>query len=370
MTEALAAVPPTADGPVPTAVALAAVVLVLMAVVSALAARARRPALAAGMTGDVALGAAVRDALPGVRAHRLAVALVEDGRVRFAGFGADERTVFEIGSVSKGMTGLLLADAVDRGEVTLDDRLGDHLDLGGSTVAGVRLGDAAAHAGRLPRLPADPRLLLRGTRASLTGHNPYDGVDVPALLAAAARTPLATTPTPQYSNLGAALVGQALAARAGTTYAQLLADRLARPLGMATTSAPATRPADEPMEPGTSRRGRPQEPWTMDGFAPAGGVRSTTADLAVLLTALLDGTAPGAWALDPRADLDATERVGLFWLTRSTDVGTTTWHNGMTGGFASFVGLDRAARRGVVVLSDVASSVDALGTRLLAVERE
>ncbi|NKY41075.1 serine hydrolase, partial [Cellulomonas septica] len=98
-------------------------------------------------------------------------------------------------------------------------------------------------------------------------------------------------------------------------------------------------------------------------------VRSTTADLAVLLTALLDGAAPGAWALDPRADLDATERVGLFWLTRSTDVGTTTWHNGMTGGFASFVGLDRAARRGVVVLSDVASSVDALGTRLLAGER-
>ncbi|MDC7120036.1 beta-lactamase family protein [Cellulomonas fimi] len=360
---------PQAEGPVPAAVVLAVVVLALMAAVTVLAARARRPVLATGMTGDLALGSAVRDALPGLRAHRLAVALVEDGHVTFAGFGADERTVFEIGSVTKALTGLLLADAVDRGEVTLDDRLGEHLDLGGGAVAGVRLGDAAAHAGRLPRLPADPRLLLRGTRASLTGRNPYDGIDVPALLAAAARTPLATTPTPQYSNLGAALVGQALAARVGTTYAQLLADRVTGPLGMGATTTPAAARADDPMEPGTSRRGRPQEPWTMDGFAPAGGVRSTTADLAVLLAALLDGSAPGAWALDPRADLDATERVGLFWLTRSTDDGTTTWHNGMTGGFASFVGLDRAARRGVVVLSDVASSVDALGTRLLAPER-
>ncbi|MFC4613731.1 serine hydrolase domain-containing protein [Cellulomonas algicola] len=367
MTEALAV--PTADGPVPTAVVVAAVVLVLMAVVTALAARARRPVLAAGMTGDVALAAAVRDALPGVRTHRLAVALVEDGRVTFAGFGADERTEFEVGSVSKAMTGLLLADAVDRGEVTLDDRLGDHLDLGGGDVAGVRLGDAAAHAGRLPRLPVDPGLLVRGTWASVAGRNPYDGVDVAALLTAAARTPLATTATPQYSNLGAALVGQALAARAGTTYAQLLADRLTGPLGMTATTAPAAAHADDLMQTGTSRRGRPQEPWTMDGFAPAGGVRSTTADLAVLLTALLDGAAPGTWALDPRAELDATERVGLFWLTRSTEVGTTTWHNGMTGGFASFVGLDRAARRGVVVLSDVASSVDAVGTRLLAGER-
>lgn len=367
MTELLAPTP--ADGPVPAAVVLAVVVLALMVAVTALAARARRPTLAAGMTGDVALGTAVRAALPGVRAHRLAVAVVDDGRVTFAGFGADERTVFEIGSVTKALTGLLLADAVDRGEVTLDDRLGDHLDLGDTAVAGVLLGDAAAHAGRLPRLPVDPRLLVRGTWASVTGRNPYAGLDVAALLTAAARTPLATTTTPQYSNLGAALVGQALAARAGTTYAGLLADRLTGPLGMTATTTPAVRPADDPMETGSSRRGRAQEPWTMDGFAPAGGVRSTTADLAVLLAALLDGTAPGGWALDARADLDATERVGLFWLTRSTGGGAMTWHNGMTGGFASFVGLDRAARRGVVVLSDVASSVDVLGTRLLAAER-
>lgn len=359
----------TARGSVWTTVLVVVVVVVVPVLAAVLVVRAHRPVLATATTGDPALVATVQEAARGVTTNRLAVAVVEDGRVTFAGFGADERTPFEIGSVTKGLTGLLLADAVDRGEVTLDDRLGDHLDLGGSATAHVRLGDAAAHAGRIPALPSDPRMLLRASTWTLTARNPYAGLDVDAVVAAAARTPLARTAEPQYSNLGAALVGQALAARAGTTYADLLAQRVTGPLGMTSTTAPAVRPADDPMEPGTDVRGRTQEPWTMDGFAPAGVVRSTTADLAVLVTALLDGSAPGAWALEPRGDLGPDDRIGLFWLTRPDERGTVTWHNGMTGGFASFVGVDRTTGRAVVVLSDVASSVDSLGARLLSAQR-
>lgn len=323
-----------------------------------------RPVPTTGTTGDAALATAVRTASADVRTRRLAVAVVAGGRTTYAGLGADDSTAFEIGSATKGLTGLLLADAVERGEVTLDDRLGDHLDLGDGAMADVRLGAVAAHAAGVPRLPVDPRFLARGTWATLRGRNPYAGIDGPALLAAAARTPVAADPRPEYSNLGAALVGQALAARAGVPYGALLRDRVTGPLGMTRTTVPDG--SDGGLVPGTSRSGRRQEPWVMDGFAPAGAVRSTAGDLARLVAAMLDGSVPGAAALAPRSDLTPDDRVGLFWLTRSGPSGGVVWHNGMTGGFASFVGVDRDAGRGVAVLSDVADPVDEVGRRLLA----
>ena len=45
------------------------------------------------------------------------------------------------------------------------------------------------------------------------------------------------------------------------------------------------------------------------------------------------------------------------------------WHNGRTGGYASFVGFDLAQRRAVIVLSDVSRNVDDLAVRLLTEQR-
>lgn len=130
------------------------------------------------------------------------------------------------------------------------------------------------------------------------------------------------------------------------------------------------RPPDE-LRPsalvGTSRFGYPRQPWTGAAIGPAGGIRASIEDMAVLMQSLLNGTAPGLAALDPVVAFAGRDvRIGAAWITMDVRGRTITWHNGGTGGFRSWIGLDRAAGTGVVILSATSASVDPAGFRLLA----
>ena len=115
------------------------------------------------------------------------------------------------------------------------------------------------------------------------------------------------------------------------------------------------------------------------GWAPAGGIRSTPADMARYARALLDGSAPGIDALTPHweADLDAfaprwevgQQQVGYAWFTEEIEGRTVTWHDGGTGGFASMIALDRASHRAVIILSNTNASVNDAGMTLIVGER-
>jgi CubicO group peptidase (beta-lactamase class C family) len=106
----------------------------------------------------------------------------------------------------------------------------------------------------------------------------------------------------------------------------------------------------------------------MAAYAPAGAVVSTIGDLTKLATAILDGRAPGLTALRPITPTDEHDtRIGIFWHVTTTHGQTNTWHNGLTGGYSSYFGIDRADDRAVIVLSDVAvPTIVELGTGLLA----
>ena len=91
---------------------------------------------------------------------------------------------------------------------------------------------------------------------------------------------------------------------------------------------------------------------------------TTASDLARFARALLDGTAPGSSALDPVAPIPGGQ-IGLLWHVLEVDGRTITWHNGMTGGYASFVGWDPSSGRGLALLSDTARSLDELAVGVL-----
>lgn len=297
-----------------------------------------------------------------------ATAVVTPAGTRVQVRGAAREAESEIGSVSKALTGLLYADAVGRGEVTPGTRLADVLPLAGSAVGAVTLGSLATHRSGLPRLVAAARPWRATWDLWRHGTNPY-GETLPEFLDQCRPQRLGRG-RPRYSNAGFALLGHALAAAAGMRYADLVADRLAGPLGLPGVSVPAS-PGDLTARSlvGTSRRGRPVEAWTGEGIGPAGGIRAPIDALAGLLEALLAGTAPGVAALEPVAGLGWGARIGAGWLVSSPEGRPVTWHNGGTGGFRSFVGLDRAGGVGVAVLSATARSVDAPGFALLAAAR-
>lgn len=327
--------------------------------------RPNPPSLSTAVTGESELAARARPLLAGAL-DKVSIAVVDGSTVTYASFGASQDTEYEIGSITKTFTGQLLADAIERGEVTAATKVGALLPLGGAQVADVTLAELASHRSGLSAqgmqlgqtIPFVVRLQLH--------RNPFvqdrDGV-----LAIARQAALTNRGAFVYSNLGTALLGHALAAAAHTDYVPLVRERLLIPLGMSATTLPLTAtdlPADAPTA--YSAEGVAEAPWTIGGWAPAGGARSTPADMARLARALLDGSAPGMDALTPQWDIvQGAQQVGYAWQTRLYKGHLVTYKTGLTGGFTSEIALDRERERAVIVLSNTAADVDNAARALL-----
>ncbi|MBT2535653.1 serine hydrolase domain-containing protein [Arthrobacter sp. ISL-69] len=268
------------------------------------------------LQADPALAARVGTVL-GSRHSRFAVATVAGGSVSVAAAGFPLDADFEIGSISKGITGLLYADACARGEISADLTLGELLPLGDCKAARVTLASVSRHSSGPPRLPAAARTRC-GARCRC---------------GCAGRT------------------------RTGRTWRNCSCRRERCSFGIHVRATPTS---------GSNCWGRPKQPWTGQALAPAGGIRASISAMGMLARALLGGSAPGMSVLDPVADFAGPAvRIGAAWITFEAKGRSVTWHNGATGGFSSWIGLDREANTGVVLLSATSASVDRHGFRLL-----
>ncbi|WP_251964677.1 serine hydrolase domain-containing protein [Salinibacter ruber] len=280
-------------------------------------------------------------------------------------------TIFEIGSVTKIVTGLLLAEQIERGrlrpETPVADLLPDSVaipraDSGRDTP--MTLAHLATHRSGLPRLPSNLKAVMDARR------DPYATYGDSALYAFLDDYTLSRAPGAkyEYSNLGMGLLGHLLARRADTTYAALVRRRITGPLGLSDTRIRLTDAQHSRFAQGHTRAGAPTSPWHFGALAGAGALRSTAADLLAYLRAhrhaleAASGPTLGLQqamrrALRPRAPTgrDST-RVGLGWHQSARDGHEVLWHNGGTGGFRSFVALDRETGHGVVVLVSAALS--------------
>jgi CubicO group peptidase (beta-lactamase class C family) len=324
------------------------------------------PSLSTKVTGDATLAAAALPYLDGAL-DRVSIAVVDGDAVRYANFGADSDTLYEIGSVTKTFTSLLLADAIERGDVTADSTLGAFLPLGDVPVADVTLAELASHRSGLPRnAPLSPQgeLLFLGSP-----HRDPFSQDVDEVIARAKKLTLNQRGTVSYSNLDTVLLGQALAANSSMTYEDLVRRRILKPLGMSASTVPVTAdnlPSD--VLTGYSVDGKHAPAWTMNGSAPAGGIHSTTKDMVRYAQALVDGNAPGMGALTPRWDDGHGTRIGYAWNTTTVAGQTITSHGGATGGFCAAIALDLANDRAVIILSNTKAPVEQAAQTLLVGE--
>lgn len=301
-------------------------------------------------------------ATPGAR-DRLSVAVIDGESLRVAHFGASDTTEYEIGSVTKTITAALLADAIARGEVEANTHLGSILDLGSSPSSALTLEELATQSSGLPRVAMSLDKLPSILVALVLSRDPY-GSTLEELIADA-RDVHVGGKAYRYSNLGFALLGQALAKKAGTPFPTLAEERIFRPLGMESSYVPMSKNDLRDGAPsGYTSSGRATDPWTLGADAPAGSARSTLPDMTDYIRAYMDGTAPGTGATEPRRPAGARSRIGYGWHI----TGEVTWHNGMTGGFASWIGFDRGADRAVVILTNTSNSVDSLGLSLMGAE--
>ncbi len=278
----------------------------------------------------------------------------------------DENTVFEIGSATKVFTGLLLARMVEQGQVALNDPIEKYLPKGTRTPTrggkSIKLIDLATHTSGLPRMPdnfkpADPK-------------NPYKDYSVPQMLEFLSRVQLPRDigATYEYSNYGMGLLGYLLAQKAGLTYEQLVRRQITDPLHM-----PNTAIALSPQM--KSRLAVPYQGktklsnWDLPTLAGAGALRSTANDLLTFLTANL-GAQKSKDPLQNAMNLACRPRcsagsdamkIGLAWHILTFPGRQVIWHNGGTGGYHSFIGFDKAAQTGIVVLTNSPQDIDDLG---------
>ena len=275
----------------------------------------------------------------------------------------DGDTIFEIGSLSKVFTALLLADMVQRHEVSLEDPaaayLPDSVRLPARDGRVITLLDLATHRSGLPSLPGN--LVPQDLR------NPYAGYSVENLYQFLNGYTLPRDPGSgyEYSNLGAGLLGHVLGCRAGVDYETLVRTRITEPLGMPDTAITLSASMAQRMAIGHDALLVPVSNWDMPTLAGAGALRSSINDLMTFLEACLgyreSPLAPAMSAmLDVRRPVGSTPlAVGLGWHR----LGTGAWHSGGTGGFRSFMGFDPNKRSGVAVLANAftLAGVDDIG---------
>jgi CubicO group peptidase (beta-lactamase class C family) len=284
--------------------------------------------------------------------------------------GPDADTVFEIGSITKVFTSLVLADMVARGEVKLDDPVAEFLpptvkvpERDGKKIT---LRDLSHQVSGLPRMP--------GNLKPADGTDPYVDYGPDRLYEFLAKVELArgVGEKYEYSNLGVGLLGHALALKAGMGYEELVGKRVLEPLGMADTAIVLPERLKARLAAGSGPNLSPVKNWNFDVLAPAGALRSTARDMLKFLTAamgLRDTPLRAAFDLmrkeeRPTGTPDLTIGMGWHvWRRYGTEI---VWHNGGTGGYRSFAGFDPAKKTGVVVLCNTSFSVDDLG--LFAIE--
>ena len=274
----------------------------------------------------------------------------------------DEHSLFEIGSVTKTFTATILADMVLRHEVNLADPVEQYLPSGTHVPArdgkDITLLLLATHHSGLPRMPDNFRPKVPA--------DPYADYTWDKLAAFLNTYTLTRDPGEkfEYSNLGGALLGDALADAAHSSYVALLQTRILTPLGMNETSAlpisELTSSMRERVTAGHNAEDAVTSAWDFDSMAAAGAIRSSVSDMLRYVRCNL-GQGPIAadclFAQQPRDTLPGNQ-IGLIWWTG--DYVPLIHHGGDTAGFHAAVAIAPDHERGVVVLTNGGPSAEPL----------
>lgn len=265
--------------------------------------------------------------------------------------------LYEIGSITKTMTGLILSIGEQNGIWSRSDRLSDFVpEWSSSTFAReTTLLQLVTHTSGLPLVPGN----MKGS--SINRLNPYAHYKDDDLISAVASESPKKSKKHRYSNYGFGLLGWLLSRRLGVSLNEAFRDLIFKPLGMSDTAAACSEDQLGHLLPVFNAKGKPVPHWDFeDTMAGAGAVRSTVSDMLHYMDAhLSDGdhslNAALAECRNAHHLIFPSRGMGVAygWMFfREKDGTTTHWHNGGTYGSSSFATFNREKRIGLVILSN------------------
>ena len=279
----------------------------------------------------------------------------------------DENTVFEIGSISKVLTSLILADMVVNGEVSLDDSIDQFLPENVQTPSfdghSIALLDLATHTSGLPVMPNYPPNpdLDKEYEFNKAGLYEYlSDFEIHREIGSQY----------EYSNTGGSLLGHVLSLQSGKSYEMTLKERVLDKLGMDSTCVHQCDEIRDQFAKPHALGELVDEVGLDDDMAGAGGVKSSGKDMLTFLSYAMDfedSEMRPAFELTQTANHQINEMlfIGLGWHMIDDGERNIVSHNGATNGFASFVGFDSDSNEGVVVLTNSQVLVDEIGLDIL-----
>ncbi len=284
------------------------------------------------------------------------IGLYDNGKSEFVGFGRlsdddtrqpDGSTVFEIGSISKVFTSLLVQVQVEAKNLDWDQSIASYLpdiNFASPEVAAITLRELSTHTSGLPRLPNNMKFA--------NSSNPYAGYTRRDLLSfVSSYKPDSLAKEYEYSNLGAGLLGVIAADASNSNYADAMKRNVLTPLGLGDTHAGLRTDLLDRLAIGFSDSADMPNWDGSDALAGAGALVSTANDMLLFVHHSLNntGTENTITAIQRRQNEGPT---ALGWHIHDLDEGETMlWHNGGTGGYASFLAIRPDTGTAVVILA-------------------
>ena len=306
----------------------------------------------------------------------LRIGIIAKGKVATYGYGEtikgngkipNDDNFFELGSITKTFTAILLAYDVEAGKVKLTDPIINFLPdsvAANPELRSVTLLNLVNHTSGLERIPDN--LIPNATDP----RNPYKDYTLKLLYQYLKTCKLKSKPGEQYaySNLGVGLLGSILEMVSQKPYEELVRETICKPLDMFSTGQylnPLLLPRFVQVY---DTQGLPTPGWDFDVLAPCGALRSTMNDMLIYAKANLH---PGADALSEaiqithRITFNNDVKIAMAWHIITINGVDYIFHNGGTNGSSSFLAFNTEKNIAVVVLSNAAESTDAVGTGIL-----
>lgn len=293
----------------------------------------------------------------------IAVAVIEDDETNFINIGyanketkqaVNNKTYFEIGSISKTFTAMALASMVNEGKLKLTDPVQLYLPKG---VTLPTLNDKpitflslANHTSGLPRLPSNMAFAIP--------QNPYVDYSVEDMYQFLSnyQLPREVGSTPEYSNLGMGLLGHVLSLIDKKSYQTMIQDRVLSPLMMNETFIDIPANEYSKLSQGYNEQLMPTLHWQLPALQGAGALKSTIKDLAIYLQESMNkNTLTNEFSLTQTTSATFTApntSIGLAWIIDESSGNKIFMHDGGTGGYRSFIGFNEQNQKGIVILAN------------------
>lgn len=306
----------------------------------------------------------------------LVIGIVKDGKIFIKGFGTtqkgsdavpDSTTIFELASVGKLFTTSAIQIGVERGDFNWDDKISKYLSPKVSIPPAydVTLRSLATHTSGLPSLPKNMIDKMTDDK------NPYKDLSINDLYDYLKTCNENTAKGESiYSNFGMGLLGHILELKYGKKYEDIVIAEMCSKLGMSNTIVTLSDENKRKLAQGYDETGNSNPVWQDTVLTGAGSFLSTAADMVKFIKANLDAhNSPISSSLMACQAQQLDGETGLGWQISNSFIDemlgnkSVIWHNGMAGGYSSYLAIDTKAQCGIIILSNSAKDITSFGMK-------